>query len=179
MIKINLNLLAPSKKTNLEHMVHIFLLKDMAQLFLLVVAAMSAVLIWSWIFLENDFANLTATATAINRDYYSYNQDTKYVNDTLREINLTTKNFVPLTPKIKDLINSLPDNIKIYSLQINQAAHTLTINGIAVSRESLLNYQENLSKIPWIQNLEAPVSQLFQKENIDFEFNATLKPAAL
>jgi Tfp pilus assembly protein PilN len=176
MINIHLNLLPPAKKSYLERLVGIFLLKDIIQLFLLVVAAMSAVLIWSWIFLEKDFASLTASAVAINRDYYAYNQDTKYVNDLLREINLATKNFTPLTPKLTDLINSLPHDIKIHSLQLDQGANTLTINGIASSRANLLSYQETLNKISWIQNLEAPVSQLFQKENIDFEFKAKLKP---
>lgn len=172
-MNINLNLLSSEKKNRIEYILKIFLIKDIVELFLLMVAILSATLVWSWVFLENDFAKLTASAINVNRTFYSDNQETKYVNNLLKEISLATKNFSPITPKLKDLINSLPEDVKIQSLNIDNAS--LTINGTALSRSSLLNYQENLNKIPWLTNLETPVSQLFQKQNIDFEFKAKLK----
>lgn len=175
MMNINLNLLSSEKKNRIEYILKIFLIKDIVELFLLLVAILSATLVWSWVFLENDFAKLTASAINVNRNFYSDNQETKYVNNLLKEINLATKNFSPLTPKLNSLITSLPDDVKLQSLQIDNHLQTITLNGTALSRTSLLNYQENLNKIPWLTNLETPVSQLFQKQNIDFEFKAKLK----
>ncbi len=175
MMNINLNLLSSEKKNRIEYILKVFLIKDIVELFLLMVAILSATLVWSWVFLENDFAKLTASAINVNRTFYSDNQETKYVNNLLKEINLATKNFSPLTPKLKSLIDSLPDDVKIQSLQIDSRLQTVTLNGTALSRTSLLNYQESLNRIPWLTNLETPVSQLFQKQNIDFEFKAKLK----
>lgn len=175
MMNINLNLLSSEKKNRVEYILKIFLIKDIVELFLLMVAILSATLVWSWVFLENDFAKLTASAVNVNRTFYSDNQETKYVNNLLREISLATKNFSPLTPKLKDIISSLPEDVKLQSLHIDNSSQTITIDGVAQSRSSLLSYQENLNKIPWLTNLETPVSQLFQKQNIDFEFKAKLK----
>lgn len=175
MMNINLNLMPADKKNRIEYILKVFLIKDIVEMFLLVVAILSATLIWSWVFLENDFAKLTASAISVNQNFYSENQETKSVNNLLKEINLATKNFSPLTPKFKELITSLPNDVKLLSLQIDNKLQTITLNGTATSRTSLLDYQENLNQITWLTNLETPVSQLFQKQNIEFEFKAKIK----
>lgn len=175
MMNINLNLMPADKKNRIEYILKVFLIKDIVEMFLLVVAILSATLIWSWVFLENDFAKLTASAISVNQNFYSENQETKYVNNLLKEINLATKNFSPLTPKLKELVASLPKDVKLLSLQIDNKLQTITLNGTATSRTSLLDYQQNLNKIAWLTNLETPVSQLFQKQNIEFEFKAKIK----
>jgi Tfp pilus assembly protein PilN len=175
MMNINLNLLSSEKKNRIEYILKIFLVKDIVELFLLMVAILSATLVWSWVFLQNDFAKLSASAVSVNQSFYSDNKETKNVNNLLKEIGVATKNFSPLTPKLRDLISSLPSDVKLQSLRLDNSSQTITLNGTAQSRASLLSFQENLNKIPWLTNLETPVSQLFQKQNIDFEFKAKLK----
>lgn len=175
MLNINLNLLPTGKKNRLESTVNFLLIKNIVELFFIVVAVMSAILVWGWIFLENDFASLTRTATLINREYYTYNQDAKNINSLVKDINLASKKFSPLIPRLTDISNSLPTDIKLTSLEIDMTTQTITLSGSAVSRSALLNYQEVLNKIPWITNVKTPASQLFQKENVKFEFSAELK----
>ncbi len=175
MMNINLNLLTTSKKLRLETTMNFLFIKNIVELFLIVVATMTAALMWGWLFLENDFANLARTATLINREYYTYNQDAKNINRLIKNVNLASKGFSPIGPKIQDLSSSLPNDIKINSLQISISDQIIIINGTALSRDALLNYQGVLNKITWVTNVETPVSQLFQKENINFEFKAKLK----
>ena len=73
----------------------------------------------------------------------------------------------------------LPNDIKINSLKIDRPAQTLTIAGTALTRSALLNYQEKLNGASWITQVETPASQLFQKDNINFEFRAKLKSVSL
>ena len=56
---------------------------------------------------------------------------------------------------------------------------TLVITGTALTRSALLRYQDTLNGISWITQVETPASQLFQKENINFEFRAKLKDHSL
>lgn len=174
-MNINLNLLPTSKKTRLETTMNFLFIKNIVELFLLVVAVMTAALVWGWLFLENDFANLANTAALINREYYTYNQDAKNINKLIKNVNLASKGFSPIGPRLKDLSTTLPNDIKISSLQIDIAEQRIIINGTALSRDALLNYQGVLNKITWITDVETPVSQLFQKENVNFEFKAKLK----
>ena len=179
MMNIDLNLLPVVKKNRLEYITNFLLTKDILELVIIVGSVLAATLIWSWIFLENDFANLAESAAAVNREYYTYNQDVKNINNLVRNINLANQNFVPITPKLKELITSLPNDIKINSLQIDRPAQTLAINGTALTRSALLRYQEALNKISWITQVETPASQLFQKDNVNFEFRAKLKNLSL
>ena len=179
MMNIHLNLLPAVKKNRLDYITNFLLTKDILELVILTGSVLAATLIWSWIFLENDFASLASSAAAINREYYTYNQDVKNINDLVRNINLANQNFVPVTPKLKELISSLPSDIKINSLQIDRPAQTLVITGTALTRAALLNYQDVLNKISWITTVETPASQLFQKENVNFEFRVKLKNISL
>lgn len=176
---INFNLLPMVKKNRLEYITNFLLLKDILQLVIIISSILAATLIWSWIFLENDFAALAASAAAVNHEYYTYNQDVKNINDLVRNINLANQNFVPIFPKAKELIASLPNDIKINSIQVDRRAQTLTLTGTALTRSALLHYQDVLNKISWITQVETPASQLFQKSDINFEFTAKLRNLSL
>ena len=178
-MNINLNLLPVVKKNRLEYLISFLLTKNILELVILISSVLAATLIWSWIFMENDFAVLAKNAAAVNREYYTYNQDVKDINNLVRNINLANQNFVPITPKLKELINSLPNDIKINSMQIDRRAQMLVITGTALTRSALLNYQDVLNEISWITQVETPASQLFQKNNINFEFKAKLKNLSL
>ena len=179
MMNIDLNLLPVAKKNRLDYIINFLLIKDTLYLIIFISSILAATLIWSWIFLENDFSNLAKSAASVNRQYYTYNQDVKNINNLVRNINLANQNFVPVTPRAKELINSLPNDIKINSLQVDRRAQTLIITGTALTRAALLRYQDILNKISWITQVETPASQLFQKDNINFEFRAKLKNLAL
>src|SRR3989338_3848011 len=175
MMNINLNLLPAVKKNRLEYIINFLLTKDILELIILIASVLATTLIWSWIFLENDFIILAESAAAINREYYEHNQDAKKINDLIKNINLASQNFAPISPKLKELINSLPNDVKLNYIQLDRQAQTLTITGMATTRAALLGYQDILNKISWITRVETPVSQLFQKNNINFEFKAQLK----
>jgi len=179
MMDIDLNLLPVAKKNRLEYITNFLLIKDILELVILICSVLASTLIWSWIFMENDFISLAESANAVNREYYTYNQDVKNINGLIKSINLANQNFVPITPKAKELIDSLPNDVKINSIQVDRQAQTLVINGMALTRTALLHYQDVLNKISWITQVETPASQLFQKENVNFEFRAKLRNLSL
>jgi len=179
MMDINFNLLPAAKKSRLDYIINFLLIKDILELVIIIGSVLAATLIWSWLFLENDFANLAASAAAINREYYTYNQDVKVINNLVRNINLANQNFAPVTPKIKELIATLPNDIKLSSVQVDRHAQTLSISGTALTRSALIHYQDVLNGISWITQVETPASQLFQKENVNFEFKAKLVSLSL
>ena len=176
---ININLIPVAKKNRLEYVTNFLLIKDILELVIIISSVLAATLIWSWIFLEKDFSILAKSAAAVNREYYAYNQDIKNINNLTRNIVLSSQNYAPITPKLRELIISLPNDIKINSIQMDRRAQTLTITGTAITRSALLRYQDALNEISWITQVEMPASQLFQKENINFEFRAKLKSLSL
>lgn len=179
MMDISFNLLPAAKKNRLEYIINFLLTKDILELIIIIGSILTIALIWSWLFLEINFANLAASSAAVNREYYIYNQDIKTINNLTRSINLANKNFAPITPKIKDLISATPNDVKFGFVQVDRRAETLTISGTALTRSALIRFQDVLNGISWITRVETPASQLFQKENINFEFKAQLKNVSL
>lgn len=159
----------------LEKLIKFIFFKDMLEIVLLVAAFLSVILLWSWFALQNQFNNLSQSALLVNREYSHYNQDIRKLNIVVKQFNLSNKSYAPLSPKILELATKLPNNIKLNSLFINRKDNTVTISGIAKTREALLAYQETLKNYSWIGSVETPTSQLFQKENVNFEIKASPK----
>jgi len=174
-MNLRLNLLPPFKKNKLEYLTNFIWTKDILELVILTISFISIILIWSWIVLEQDFSNLVASAMALDRASYSYNQDVREINKLVKDVGLASQDYMQLTPKILELIALTPADIKIDSIDIDRHSQTLTISGTAQTRPALLNYQQVLDGVKWIGAIETPASQLFQKENINFEFKTAVK----
>ncbi|TAN34166.1 hypothetical protein EPN28_00285 [Patescibacteria group bacterium] len=172
---IDLNLLPPPKKNRLRYIVRFIFTKDILEITLFVCAVIALSLIWSWVVLQESFTQLALSAAAVDREFASYNQETKKLNKTIKGLTMASKGYTPALPKIMELINSLPGDIKLNYLRLDRKSAALNLSGTAKSRAALLNYQKILSSVPWVERIDIPVSQLFQKENINFEIKAGLK----
>ncbi|MCX6779624.1 MAG: hypothetical protein NT034_00365 [Candidatus Magasanikbacteria bacterium] len=175
-MSINLiNLLPERKKEGLEKLIKFLFCKEILEVILLVCAFLSMTLLWGWIILEDHFSALSQSALSVNREFSHYNQEVRKINFAIKTLNIESAGFTPLTPKVLDIINKLPSDIKLNSLDINRSSGTFQISGIAKTRDALLNLQSLLEKIDWLDHLESPTSQLFQKQDISFDIKAKIK----
>lgn len=173
-----INLLSTEKKRRLEQLVKFIFLKELVEIILLISAFLSIVLLLSQSMLQREFNDLSQSATLVSREFSHYNQEIRKINSAIKDFNSASKNYSPLTPKILEFVQKTPTDIKISSLHIDQTAGTIIIAGTAKTRTSLLNYQDSLKKYSWILGVQTPVSQLFQKENVNFQINAQIKKPA-
>lgn len=170
-----INLLSKDKRTRLEHLTKFIFVRDILEIVLLVYAVLAIILVWSWMVLQEDFNNLAESSVLVNREYSKYNQEIKQVNTTIRNFNQASKYYLPISPKLSEIINSLPKEIKLSFLEFDRTQNKITLSGVALTRDALLQYQTILKSTPWLENIETPTSQLFQKENISFEVKANTK----
>lgn len=175
MLSSRINLLPPSKKGLLEKLIKFIFFREMLEIVLLVAAFLSVILLWSWFALQNQFNDLSQSAMLVNREYSHYNQDIRKLNILVKQFNSANKGYTPLSPKLLEIITKLPADIKLNSLFINRKANTMTISGIAKTREALLAYQASLKDYSWLEAVQTPTSQLFQKDNVNFEIKANTK----
>jgi len=170
-----INLLPPSKKSLLEKLVKFIFFKEMVEVILLVAAFLSVILLWSWFALQIQFNDLSQSSMLVNREYSHYNQEIRKLNSLIRQFNTANKSFAPLTPKLSEIITKLPADIKLNSLSIDRKNNLVIISGVAKTREALLSYQSSLKDYSWLDSVQTPTSQLFQKENVNFEIKASPK----
>ena len=124
--------------------------------------------------LQNEYNNMAGSASLVNREQSNYNTEIRQANYLIRQINDSAAKYQPYSKKMKEIINSLPLDIKLHSMTIDAKNKKFLLSGTAKYRDSMLKYGEILKQTLWLKNITAPVSQLFEKENINFEIKADI-----
>ncbi len=68
----------------------------------------------------------------------------------------------------------IPDGIQLDALQLNAGTRSMRMSGTAALRENLLALQAALEESGLFSNISAPISNLTQKENINFDITGSL-----
>lgn len=175
MIISSLNLLSPFKKDRLEKLIKFIFIKNILEMALIIFAILATSLIWSWLLLVEQYDSLSQTSLLVNRTYSAYNQEIKQINRLIKDVNFASASYLSISPKLLELAEILPPEIKLNALEIDQADGTFVISGIALTRDDFLSWQQKIGSLTWLEGIQTPASQLFQKENISFEIKAKLK----
>lgn len=175
MLPIRLNLLPPPKRERLARVVRFLFLRELLEYLVFTSAVVGMVQLVGWLILTSVMQDLIQSSLLINRDSPKANQEIRQTNLLLKELAAAGAAYAPLTPRLTELAESLPPDIKLTALKLNRVDGSLLLAGTALSRAALLNYQQELRRYSWISQISVPTSQLFQKENIPFELRATLK----
>ncbi len=170
-----INLLPERKKEGLEKLIKFLFFKEILEVILLVCAFLSMTLLWGWIILQDHFTDLSQSALSVNKEFSKYNQEVRKINSTIKTLNASSLGFSPLTPKILEFTNKLPDDIKLSSLDFSRETGTFSISGVAKTRDGLLKFQTLLQSLDWLEQVQSPTSQLFQKQDISFDIKAKTK----
>lgn len=171
----HINLLPNRKKEGLEKLIKFLFCKEILEVILLVCAFLSMTLLWGWILLQELFSGLSQSALLVNKEFSHYNQDVRKINFTIKTLNASSVGFSPITSKIVEFATKLPPDIKITSLNLSRETGLFEISGMAKTRDGLLVFQNLLQNIDWLDEVQSPTSQLFQRQNINFEIKAKIK----
>lgn len=99
----------------------------------------------------------------------------KYLGVVKANINndsLTTSYF-------EEVMGSKAEGIYLNSFDYatNQDAQTIKINGTSRQRQDLLTFTNNLTALPWVKEVDSPVTNLVGDENFYFSLNIILVEA--
>lgn len=177
MALLTLNLLSPRKKTRLLNVVRFLFTKELLEFAVLTSAFLAITYLLGWIVLTNTFNGLTVSVLLVNRETPTYNQEIRNTNSLLRDTIASAAGYRPLTPRLNEIIDHLPPDIHLTTLVIDQTAGSLVMTGVAQTRDALLGYESALGHFSDLEKLPDPYSELFQKDNVNFEIHARLKHA--
>lgn len=175
MMQINLNLLSPGKKSRQLSLVKSLFIKENLEITTFTACLLGIIYLASWFFLTNFLLDLTKSTILVNRESTAHSQEIKNVNLRIQKLKQASQNYFSVLPKLLQIINDLPGNIKLRALYLDQLQNNLNLSGVALTRDNLLQYQKALSNLPWIASITTPPSQLFLKENVNFELTVKLK----
>jgi hypothetical protein len=170
---LSLNLISPDQKkeNKLTRIFYFITSIDFVLIFFIVLIGM--IMVVSKYVIENYYQN----ELAIN------NITKKIVENTANEKNFTAQfenisniqsEFIPWSVVMNDLSSIIKDDITITALHLDRVKKKFVISGRAGKRDSLLDLKQNLDSIEYLANIDFPLKNILQKENIDFEINADL-----
>jgi len=175
MLPLRLNLLSSDKINYLKKLVRIKFIKDIIEIVLACVCILGIALIGGQTILQDHFNSLASQIVSINKQYSDSNHEIKTINSLLVRTEKLQKEYKKISPKIAELANITPEPIRISDLNIDLAKRKVAISGTAPRREDLLNFEVALKNLDWIETVDIPLSQLTDKENLNFSISAMIK----
>ncbi|HMB65433.1 MAG TPA: PilN domain-containing protein [Patescibacteria group bacterium] len=127
-------------------------------------------------------------ANKILRNFYEVVNNTNFLMQTqiknpieVREVNVKIKeagrirnNSFAWLRALEIVSQNLPRNVYVESLELNKEEKKVTIDGVALTRESLVYLKENLENSDNFSELKFPLENILKKKDIHFEVEARI-----
>ncbi len=173
MFPIRLNLLSPDKQRYLHRIVYVQFAKNSLQFFLCIICLSGIMLLGAQWILEGYFNDLAESLTATARDTEK-NQRINEVNNLIKNAAEIQKIYTLWTPELAAIAAAIPDGVVLSNFELDSVNRSYVLGGNARTRDDLLRLRTQLEKLPFIETVPIPLSQLTEKENVSFSISATM-----
>ncbi|HJV32822.1 MAG TPA: hypothetical protein VJ694_02230 [Patescibacteria group bacterium] len=175
---IALNLLSPEQKEALRARVIYAMLER------LMIALVSSLLVASILLLLIKIEltqNLSQVQTRqiLSSEYVTVNNDIRQLNQQISRVESLQKLAISPSSLLRDVAERTPPGVKITGMDFDVKSQSMRLNGMAAGREDLLKYEEAMKSSPFVKSLQSPISNLFQKTDINFQFMIVLNVDAM
>lgn len=172
MLALNLVSQDLKKEIKLRRLYHS--LKRIYFLLLIVVIFTAITLLVAQIILQNNFNKIVEQTTLITKNSQTYNLRVREVNARLNSVDQIQNNFVYWTKLFEALTGGIKNDVTFSYLKINGGDSSAMIRGAAKTRSGLLDFKETLESSDIFSDINFPLSNLLEKNNINFEISAKL-----
>jgi Tfp pilus assembly protein PilN len=115
----------------------------------------------------------------LSAEYTTTNKDVVRLNTRIGRIEALQNLQISSTALLFDIARRTTPAVGITSLEFDIASASLHINGRADQRDALLAFEQSLKESPYVKSVESPISNLFKKNDINFQLKIVLNTAAL
>ena len=138
------------------------------EVFLFFLCSSTIFLVGSWWVLQSHFNDLASSLSIKASTETERTAQIREINTLLADTQSLQETFIAWTPRIQTFVSAIPDGVTLSNLSLSAYKKTYLMSGFAVSRESLLVLKERLLARPEVKDVNIPLSQLIERENISF-----------
>jgi len=171
---ITLNLLPPSKKDALRQGYVIAYVRALLVLLLIVAVSLSVTLLSFRVILTNSLTNLAKQNGDMLSQDTAPEKDVEIIDGFLNRVSGLQSEFIAWSDVFEEISRIIPDDVVLASIQLNPDGR-LFIRGIAASRDSVLTFQSRLDDLDFFTTINAPLSNILKKTDIEFDFETTYR----
>ncbi|MDO9399554.1 MAG: PilN domain-containing protein [bacterium] len=169
-----LNLISEKFKKEIKLKYFYQLIKKINYILIIIVITITTILLFAKIILQNNFIEIVEQTTLVTKNNQNYNNKIKEINNKLKAVLTIQNDFILWSKIIEDISIITPANITLSLVKMDLANKNIKLQGKAKQRSDLLELKNNLEKSTFYTNIEFPVKNLLEKENINFEINAKI-----
>lgn len=171
---LKLNIISNSLKKELN----LGLIYNSLKKFLLTSAALlllyAIILLVGKYILQINFIDTVNQSTLVTKNVKNYNNQINTINEQMDSISQIQKNNIEWSRLISYLSQNLNQGIKLNQLKFDAASANMQISGQAETREDLLDFKKSLSKNENFGEINFPIKNLLEKNNINFDINVKI-----
>lgn len=179
MINVTLNLISPSQKKYLRYEQAYLQIRTSMWLVMIFAVVISCLLLVTRLMLQDNYATVLTTTTLVNEKNRAIDKDIAEFNKNLKAVESIQADFVKWSNIVLSINNSIPQNIEVTYLNLEQKTRLFNLHGKALRRDDFLALKSNLEALPYFDELSSPLTNLLLKENVTFEFTGKIKPETL
>lgn len=171
---IALNLISEEFRKQIKFR-HLYLfVKKISLALMAITICVAIILLVAKTILQTKFNNIVGQTTLVTKNNQGYNNKIREINNKINFIAAAQSGFVPWSKAIKIISDIAPANISFDYFKINLAERSVKIKGNAGLRDSLLYFKKQMEDSGIFANMEFPIKNILEKENVDFEINAKI-----
>lgn len=175
----NLNLLSPQDKLIVKKIKILNIIKRLSFLIISFLIILSTIFIFSDLILSssvNSIENQIENELDLLRQkqILSTEDAIKQLNNQLIVVREIQNNYIKWTEFLSSFVDNLPNEITLKELKLINSSLNFEIKGLALDRESFLDFKDSITSWPMFIEINSPISNLSEKENINFTITGTI-----
>lgn len=181
---LKLNLISPEYKKNIKMKQILHDVKNLSLYVTLIVVVSATILLIARLILEDNFAETIGQTSLISRNP-AENKTNIEINKKIELAKQVQSDYIAWSRLIINFSKLVPNGVEISSFNVNPCPKidewTINIVGKAANRNDFLTFKENLLKAKDLfqKEIDIPITNLFEKENINFNININIKKEVL
>lgn len=175
---IALNLLSPEQKAALRARVIYAMIERLMIAFVSSMLIASIMLLLVKIELTKNLDQVE-TRQILSAEYVTVNSNIRQLNQQIGRIETLQKMAISPSALLRDIATRTPPGVRVTGMDFDIKSQSMRLNGVAKERGALLQYEAAVRESPFVKTLQSPISNLFQKADINFQFMIVLNVDAM
>lgn len=127
----------------------------------------------NYIFVK-EYQEIEAESRVVNQGVYQFESEIKKINSRISMLDTIQSDFVPWTYVFKAISNISSNGISYTSIVINKENKEVRLKGFSNERSELLKLKSGLESSVVFTDINFPIQNILEKENIRFDITAIL-----
>ncbi len=171
---LTLNIISRKLKREIKLKSIYQLIKIIFSILIIVISIYTIALLLGKLALQIHFVKTIDETSLVTKNTENYSKKIRNINNQLNSIDNIQNETTAWSYLLEYFAKNVSDNIKFSQIKMNKRDKTVYLSGLAKTRDNLLSLKKILEDSNYFSNINFPIQNLLEKNNINFTINAQL-----